>query len=132
MNKSKTYFVVDDDIDDQQFLVDALTKNNPDCKCFTASNGQEAIAYLSDDLIPLPDVIFLDLNMPKMNGKQCLKHIKNSPLFHSIPVIIYSTSRLQEDMAEVAELGAAAFLVKPNKFHLLKTEIASILAKALP
>jgi CheY-like chemotaxis protein len=123
--------VVDDDIDDLLFFRDALAEIDPEIRCVTANNGIEALRQL-DNLQVRPDYIFLDLNMPKMNGKQCLMHIKNSPLFQSIPVIIYSTSRLQDDMDEVRALGAAAFLVKPNKFQQLKMEIADILAKVLP
>lgn len=126
MNKSKTYFVVDDDIDDQQFLVDALTKNNPDCKCFTASNGQEAIAYLSDDLIPLPDVIFLDLNMPVLNGKQFLAIIKQTTSLVQIPIVIYSTTSSKQEMQEMNERGAAYFLVKTHSFKGLCEELAAL------
>lgn len=123
--------VVDDDIDDLLFFTDALVEIDAQIECVTAMNGIEALRKL-ESLPVRPDFIFLDLNMPKMNGKLCLRHIKNNPLFQSIPVIIYSTSRLQEDIDEVTELGAAAFLVKPNKFQLLKSEIAKILTKALP
>jgi CheY-like chemotaxis protein len=123
--------VVDDDIDDLSFFTDALKELDPQIECVTAMNGIEALRRL-ENLSVRPDYIFLDLNMPKMNGKQCLKHIKNSVLFQSIPVIIYSTSRQPDDMDEVRELGAAAFLVKPNKFQQLKEEIAAILAKVLP
>lgn len=123
--------VVDDDIDDLMFFTDALAEIDPHIENVTAMNGIEAIRRL-ESLAVHPDYIFLDLNMPKMNGKQCLKHIKNSVVFQSIPVIIYSTSRLQDDIDEVRALGAAAFLVKPNKFQQLKVEIAAILAKALP
>jgi CheY-like chemotaxis protein len=123
--------VVDDDIDDLLFFADALVEIDPQIECVAAVNGIEAIKKL--ETLPVrPDYIFLDLNMPKMNGKQCLKHIKNNPLLQSIPVIIYSTSRLQDDMDEVRELGATAFLIKPNKFQQLKVEIAAILAKVLP
>jgi len=123
--------VVDDDVDDLLFFTDALAEIDAQIECITAMNGIDALRKL-ENLPVRPDFIFLDLNMPKMNGKQCLWHIKNNPLFQSIPVIIYSTSRLQDDMDEVTELGAAAFLIKPNKFQLLKTEIARILTKALP
>jgi CheY-like chemotaxis protein len=117
---------VDDDMDDLQFFTDALAEIDPHIQCITALNGIEALRQL-DKLPTRPDFVFLDLNMPKMDGKQCLKHLKSSPLFKSIPVVIYSTSRRPEDIAGVTELGAAAFIVKPNKFHLLKNEIAAIL-----
>lgn len=118
--------VVDDDIDDLQFFADALAEIDAGIECITAMNGIEAIRRL-DSLPTRPDFIFLDLNMPKMDGKQCLKHLKSNPLFKPIPVIIYSTSRRLEDISEVRELGAAAFIVKPNKFQLLKNEIAAVL-----
>jgi CheY-like chemotaxis protein len=118
--------IVDDDADDLQFFVDAIAEIDQDVQCITAFNGIDALKLL-EGIETRPDYIFLDLNMPKMDGKQCLKHIKNSPLLHSIPVIIYSTSRLPEDIAEVGALGAAAFIIKPNKFHQLKSEISAIL-----
>ena len=120
--------VVDDDIDDLQFFGDALAEIDTTIQCVTATNGIEALRQL-DQFPARPDFIFLDLNMPKMDGKQCLKHLKNNPLFKSIPVIIYSTSRRPEDISEVNELGASAFIVKPNKFQLLKNEIAAVLQR---
>jgi CheY-like chemotaxis protein len=122
--------IVDDDIDDLQFFIDAIVEIDPSVQCLTACNGIEAVRLL-ESAGTLPDYIFLDLNMPKMDGKQCLRHLKNSPLFQSIPIIIYSTSRRPEDMAEVGEMGAAAFIVKPNKFHQLKHEISAVLSQRL-
>jgi len=126
VKKSKTYFIVDDDLDDQQFLVEALTKNNPACKCLTASNGQEAITYLTEDLIPIPDVIFLDINMPILNGGQFLAIIKETPSLQHIPVIIYSTSSSNQEMQEMNRRGAAYFLIKTHSFKTLREELASI------
>ena len=126
-----TILIVDDDADDLQFFADAIAEIDSHVSCITAFNGIDALQTL-EAANPRPDYIFLDLNMPRMGGKQCLKHIKNNPLFHSIPVIIYSTSRRPEDVEEVREAGAAAFIVKPNKFHLLREEIAEILEKRPP
>jgi CheY-like chemotaxis protein len=118
--------VADDDVDDIQFFIDAIAQIDAHIECWTAFNGIEALKLLgSRDT--RPDYIFLDLNMPKMDGKQCLRHLKNSPVFHAIPVFIYSTSRRPEDVEELTGLGAAAFIVKPNKFHRLKDEIAAVL-----
>src|ERR1700692_1676108 len=77
--KTNICFIVDDDIDDQQFLIEALVKNNPVSQCFTASHGEEAITHLTNAIVPIPDVIFLDLNMPRLNGKQCLLILKQTP-----------------------------------------------------
>jgi CheY-like chemotaxis protein len=124
--KTNTYFIVDDDIDDQQFLIEALIENNPLCRCFTASNGQDAILRLTDAIVPKPDVIFLDLNMPGLNGKQCLLILKHSPFFRHIPVIIYSTTSNKQEIQEINELGAFYFLIKPANFEELCKELASI------
>ena len=121
-----TLLIVDDDVDDLQFFIDAIGEIDPRIHCLTAFNGIEALMLLETH-DSRPDYIFLDLNMPKMNGKQCLRHLKNSPLFRSIPVIIYSTSRRPEDSDEAREMGAAAFIVKPNKFFQLKSEISAVL-----
>jgi CheY-like chemotaxis protein len=124
--KTNIYFIVDDDIDDQQFLIEALVENNPLSQCFTASNGEEAITYLTNAIVPTPDVIFLDLNMPRLNGKQCLVMLKNSLSFQHIPVIIYSTTSNKQEIQEINELGASYFLIKPDSFKELREELASI------
>jgi len=121
-----TILIVDDDADDLQFFSDAIAEIDSNVSCITAYNGIEALQAL-EAANPRPDYIFLDLNMPRMGGKQCLRHIKKNPLFQSIPIIIYSTSRRPEDVEEVREAGATAFIIKPNKFHLLRAEIADIL-----
>jgi len=126
LQKIKTYFIVDDDIDDQQFLIEALVENNPHCQCFTASDGQEAITNLIEALIPIPDVIFLDLNMPILNGKQCLVILKQTSSLQHIPVIIYSTSSSKQEIQEMNKNGASYFLIKTHSFKELCRELASI------
>jgi CheY-like chemotaxis protein len=118
--------VVDDDVDDIQFFTDAIAEIDAHFLCWTAFNGIEALILLGGT-DTRPDYIFLDLNMPRMDGRQCLWHLKNSPVFRTIPVFIYSTSRRPEDVEELMGMGAAAFIVKPNKFQLLKGEIAAVL-----
>jgi CheY-like chemotaxis protein len=126
LKKSKTYFIVDDDIDDQQFLAEALAGNDPDCRCFTASNGQEAIDYLIGALIPIPDVIFLDLNMPVLNGEKFLVIIKQTSSFQHIPIIIYSTTSSEQEMQEMNKRGAHHFLSKTHSLKALREKLASI------
>lgn len=126
MKKNKAYFIVDDDIDDQQFLAEALAENDPGCRCFTASNGSEAISYLIDAFIPMPDVIFLDLNMPILNGEQFLVILKQTSSLQHIPVIIYSTTSNKREMEEMKKRGASYFLVKTHSFKALREELASI------
>ena len=129
MKTAKTYFIVDDDPDDQQFLIEALVENDPTCRCFTASDGQEAITNLSDATISIPDVIFLDLNMPLMNGRECLTALKRATLLQHIPVIIYSTTSNIEEIREILGQGASYFLMKKYSFKELREEIALITLK---
>jgi CheY-like chemotaxis protein len=123
---TKKYFIVDDDTDDQQFLIEALVKTDPSCKCFTAFNGQEAITGLVDATIPFPDVIFLDLNMPLMNGRECLVALKQMPSLQHIPIIMYSTTSNKKEIQGITEQGASYFLIKKPGFKELCEEISSI------
>ncbi len=118
--------IVDDDLDDLEFFLEAVSEISRNIHCLTACNGLEALKLLDQADIK-PSYIFLDLNMPKMGGKQCLRYIKNNPILNSIPVIIYSTSSREEDIEECKQIGAYSFIVKPNKFDLLKAEIQNVL-----
>lgn len=115
-------------MDDQQYLIEALTENDRSAQCYTANNGQEAMIYLKSIVAPFPDAIFLDLNMPRMGGKQCLTELKLIPLLRDIPVIIYSTSSDNGEIADTMQMGAAHFLVKGSNFKDLRQELALILA----
>lgn len=103
-----------------------MVKNDPSCNYFTAFNGEEAITGLADATIPFPDVILLDLNMPLMNGRECLVALKQAPSLQHIPVIIYSTTSDKKEIREITELGAAYFLIKKPSFKQLCEEISSI------
>jgi len=122
----KVYYIIDDDPDDQQFLIDALTDNDQSVKCFTAHNGKEGIRNLTGGMIPLPHAIFLDLNMPGMSGKECLSKLKTIPSLQHIPVIIYSTSSDQKEIQLLMEMGAFHFLVKAFSLKALGKELSLI------
>jgi CheY-like chemotaxis protein len=126
-----TILIADDDEDDLEFFIEAIREIDGGMLCVSARNGIEAIKLIDYGEV-VPDYIFLDLNMPKMDGKQCLKYLKSSPLFQHIPVIIYSTSGRKEDIDEAILNAASAFIVKPNKFTLLKQEILTVLANIRP
>src|ERR1700710_1619000 len=112
LNRSITCFLIDDDKDDQEIFMLALQDINVAVACITANNGNDALQKFNDDETFLPDYIFLDLNMPKINGRQCL--IKKINRLKHIPVIIYSTSSAQRDKVETEILGASAFITKPS------------------
>ena len=129
MEANKIFFIADDDPDDREIFIEALHGIDELCKCITATDGQEAISKLTNGMTHLPDFIFLDLNMPRMNGKECLAEIKKNSKLRKIPVIIYSTSTDKKDIQETMELGAAFFLQKPNRFDDLSRALANIISK---
>jgi len=126
LSKTKIYYIVDDDVDDQHFLMDALMENDRSVKCYTAANGEEAIANLQNKSVPVPDVIFLDLNMPRMNERQCLAELKQLPDYRNIPVIICSTTSHNDEIRQTMENGASYFLVKNSTYSGLKADLSSI------
>ena len=127
MNQVKTVMIIDDDEDDRQLFFDAVSEIDKSIRCFGASNGEEALRLLNGETITLPDFIFLDLNMPRLNGKRFLAQIKKVQALCHIPVVIYSTSRRAEDVEETKKLGAAYFLTKPALFDEIGKSIARVL-----
>jgi CheY-like chemotaxis protein len=122
-------FIIDDDLEDQEIFVEAVREVDDTVQVFTAVNGDDAMSQLQMDVIVLPDLIFLDMNMPKLNGKQVLGELKNINALKSIPVVMYSTSFAPNDIDEVYKMGAAHHLLKPARFEQLCRELEGILAK---
>lgn len=110
--KEAIIFLIDDDSDDQEIFALALEEVPPSYTCVIAKNGVEALAKLRSGDVK-PDYIFLDLNMPRMNGKQCLAEIKKETALKKIPVIIYSTSSESRHREQMITMGASAFVTKP-------------------
>ena len=125
-----TLLIVDDDPDDLWLFCEAVYEINKASRCITACNGKEALQLLQNAIIK-PDFIFMDLNLPFMNGKECLTELKKNSEFSDIPVIIYSTSKLQKDIDEVYKLGAAHFLSKPNSFRDIVKVVSNIVTGKL-
>jgi CheY-like chemotaxis protein len=128
MTRALTVFIIDDDEDDKEMFCEIVTEINTANICITASNGQEALQMLKNQNVA-PDFIFVDLNMPRMNGKQFLTQFKILQSLSSIPVIIYSTSKLESDKEETKELGASYFLTKPSSMQKLRSELEFVFAK---
>jgi CheY-like chemotaxis protein len=103
----------EDDIDDFNLFCDALALVSPDAKVLNARNGAEALEVL-ENITVLPEAIFLDINMPTMDGKSCLKELKRNSKYKLIPVVVYTTSTDERDIALCKELGAFEFVSKPN------------------
>jgi CheY-like chemotaxis protein len=108
-----TVLYAEDDLDDLDIFCEIVLTINAGISCISARNGTEALEIL-DSLADLPDYIFLDINMPTMDGKACLKNLKRDPRFKSIPVIIYTTSTNRMDMDLCRQLGATDYIIKPN------------------
>jgi DNA-binding response OmpR family regulator len=126
MKKTIHILLVDDDADDQELFMEALNEVDASINCIISSNGLDALKVLNDSL-SLPDYIFLDLNMPRLNGKGFLTEVKKNKNLSSIPIIIYSTSKNEVDVRETKQLGASFFLTKPHKFSELRAAISLII-----
>jgi CheY-like chemotaxis protein len=123
---STLIMLVDDDQEDREMLSEVLRDLNPDITCISATNGVEALMLLKDMPL-LPNYIFMDINMPFMNGKECLKKIKADERFLNIPVIICSTTCYISDIEEMRSLGAIFFLTKPTHIQEIRSTVQLIL-----
>lgn len=103
----------EDDMDDFHLFCEVIRSLNTRIECVNAPNGVEALHYLETCKV-LPDYVIVDINMPAMDGKSCLRHMKADQRFKSIPVIVYSTGRDPLDIALCLQLGAIDYLTKPN------------------
>jgi CheY-like chemotaxis protein len=127
VREAKIILLADDDADDTDLFSEALTSAGQDIVCYTTGNGQEAISKL-DELEEMPSLIFLDINMPVMNGWQCIKILKAHDVYKNIPVIIYSTSSHKREADIALELGALAFLSKPTDYDQLEKILSTVSA----
>lgn len=116
--------LVDDDQDDLYFFSKALEEFDVEINLITATDGMLAFEKLKSGV---PDVILLDLNMPRMNGMAFLRSIKKIKHLKDVPVIIYTTNISIFDETEALKLGAYAVFIKPADFHKTVNTISSIL-----
>jgi len=121
-----TVFIADDDTDDQFFFEQALKELCAECTLNMSFDGEELINKIQKLLPVLPDLIILDINMPKVNGLQALSLIRANPAFSRVPVIIYSTTGNPATIKQAYESGANFYLRKPRSFIGLKEEIQHI------
>lgn len=124
--EKKNFLLADDDRDDRDLFREALTGIDKNIVCHFAEDGSEALEKINS-LAEKPHLIFLDINMPGMNGWQCLTALKKDERYNNIPVIIISTSSHLRDMQIARDLGALCYLVKPNDFNELKDALQIIL-----
>jgi CheY-like chemotaxis protein len=128
---TKTILLAEDDADDRMFFEDVLKEVGMETNLLVADDGVELMNVLDETVPPPPDVIFLDLNMPKKNGFECLKEIRQTDKLKGIPVIIFSTSDSVDAINATYSLGANFYMRKPRSFDMLKKAIETVLAKEL-
>jgi len=120
----KNIFLAEDDADDRMFFEDAL-KQLPIPTQLTLSN--DGLELMSNLETVIPDVIFLDLNMPRKNGFQCLEEIRNTPKLKDIPIVVFSTTANDDAVNKTYQLGANYYICKPHSFKLLVKAIETVL-----
>ncbi len=115
-SNSHLIFIVDDDPDDRQIILDAFLERSPQIDYVFIENAETLLETLYSADSEFPALILLDLNMPGMLGMQALKEIRSNRKFSQIPVIVLTTSTLNQDRKTSYELGASCFLRKPDSF----------------
>ena len=128
--KQLNVLLADDDIDDCIFFKNALTDLPMATQLVTVHDGEELMVMLVNETTPLPHVIFLDINMPRKNGFECLAEIKKSDRLKDVPVIMFSTSNSREAMSSLFSTGADIYIRKPGNFDQLKELIHHALPMA--
>jgi len=131
MNKEHyNLLLADDDEDDCLFFKEALDEITVSATLSMVHDGVQLMDYLRNHSPNFPDVIFLDLNMPRKNGLECLTEIKNDPNLKTLPVIIFSTSLDSEIVDNLYQKGASFYIRKPGDFSKLKLVITKALTQA--
>ncbi len=123
-----TVALADDDEDDRLLFEDAINELKIKTKLLLFKNGLELMNYLKKPDAELPQVLFLDLNMPVMDGMRCLDEIRRDSRLKNLSVAIYSTSSSEKDIVETYVRGANIYLTKPSDFKKLQNAIQKILS----
>ncbi|WP_224240678.1 response regulator [Hyalangium gracile] len=130
-----TILMADDDVDDRDLTQDAIRRNQLNGELKWVEDGEELLDYLNQrgrysdpGASPRPGLILLDLNMPRMDGREAIKEIKANPELRRIPIIVLSTSSADEDVLSSYELGANCFITKPGTFEKL-VEVVRVLGE---
>jgi CheY-like chemotaxis protein len=123
MNSLRPILLVEDNLEDIELTVAALKRNNVANEVVTARHGGEGLDYLyqrgkfKDRLPGLPVVVFLDLKMPKVDGLEVLRTVKNDPVMKTLPIVMLTSSREEADLVKSYQLGVNAYVVKPVGFE---------------
>lgn len=116
--------VAEDDEDDRLLMQEALEENRLANDLYFVGDGEELMDYLlhqgkycDPQSAPRPNLILLDLNMPRKDGREALKEIKSNPNLRQIPIVVLTTSKAEEDILQTYDLGVSSFIAKPVVFE---------------
>lgn len=126
MQKTITCFLIDDDRDEYDIFSIALKQLKHKVTCVYSSDAREALDLLQNDSSFDPDFILIDINMPRMNGLQCLAEMKRNERLRETPIYMYSTSASESIVQQCLELGATDYIVKPVSILEIEQTIARI------
>ncbi|HUR30866.1 MAG TPA: response regulator [Saprospiraceae bacterium] len=126
LSQANHIILAEDDEDDSLFFEEALNSIADPPHLILARDGEE-LTQLLQDTFPHPDLIFLDLNMPRKNGAQCLCEIRKSKDLRELPVVVLSTSSSKDIIDDMYQSGANLYIQKPNDVNLWKRAIAAVL-----
>ncbi len=121
-------FLIDDDFDDQEFFSLAVKKLNESNECVFAPDGEKGLKMIRADENFQPDYIFIDQNMPRMTGLECLEEIRRIERFRDTKLYMYSTSDNSTTMEDAKKLGATGYIVKPSGLQVL-VEILKVIIR---
>ena len=123
--------LTDDDEGDRLIFKDIIDEIDMNTSLHMVNNGKQLMDFLTSQNNPLPHIIFLDLNMPDMNGIECLQEIRKFEKFGDITIVIYSTSTSESDIEDTFLHGANIYITKPSDYHKLKKVLAKALSTTL-
>jgi CheY-like chemotaxis protein len=126
LQKLVNILLVEDDEVDVMNVKRAFTKNNIQNELFVAGNGVEALDMLRSSIVPLPRIIILDINMPKMNGIEFLKVLREDESLKNISVFVMTTSNEDSDKINAYNLNVAGYILKPLSFEKFITSVATL------
>ncbi len=130
INKYLNIILADDEETDRQLFIDAINELKIKTLIHCVNDGVELMEYLNTEDIILPHLVFLDLNMPRKNGLECLKEIKSNYKLNDIAIAIFSTSLSENDINQTLMNGANIYINKPNSFEELKQVLKKVLTTA--
>ncbi len=126
-NQPISILLADDDEDDRLIFKEAFDAVKMKTVVNTVNDGMELMEYLTDDRNTLPHILFLDLNMPRKTGMECLIEIKRIDYLKDIAIAIYSTSASEQDIEETFVKGANVYIKKPSDFTTLKNLLEEVI-----